>query len=300
MPVSASRRSRGSSRLSRHSPRRDRRGGRRGGDHRQPATRIVHREDADRGIGEDGDPGLPGCAANGDDETVARHTLCGLFDAVKEKRADLALADLTSDAFRKQFGNAEVTSIDKMVSWSPTQAQVLFTMRVDAGERFPRNSVTERRRAGHRPTVVTGQRGPGVLVPAAHGRPVLTVARQRRCQLNESPQAHEPVAFGLSMVKPCFSMVSTKSMVAPWMYGALIRSTVKPDAAEFRRSGRRRGCGRRRTGCSAGRRIRPAARRSAAPGRRGPPGPAAPSPWPRPHPSGSRRGCQSLGLADSS
>ena len=35
-------------------------------------------------------------------------------------------------------------------------------------------------------------------------------------QLNESPQAQEPVAFGLSMVKPCFSMVSTKSMEAPW------------------------------------------------------------------------------------
>ena len=30
-----------------------------------------------------------------------------------------------------------------------------------------------------------------------------------------SPQAQEPVAFGLSMVKPCFSMVSTKSIVAP-------------------------------------------------------------------------------------
>ena len=43
--------------------------------------------------------------------------------------------------------------------------------------------------------------------------------RRRRAsdQLNESPQAHEPVAFGLSMVKPCFSMVSTKSIVAPWM-----------------------------------------------------------------------------------
>jgi hypothetical protein len=34
-------------------------------------------------------------------------------------------------------------------------------------------------------------------------------------QLNESPQAQEPVAFGLSIVKPCFSMVSTKSMEAP-------------------------------------------------------------------------------------
>jgi hypothetical protein len=67
---------------------------------------------------------------NGDDETVARHTLCGLFDAVKERRSDLALASLSSDAFRKQYSQAEVTSIDKMVHTSPHQAQVLFTMRV--------------------------------------------------------------------------------------------------------------------------------------------------------------------------
>jgi hypothetical protein len=68
--------------------------------------------------------------SRGDDETVARHTLCGLFDAVKEHRSDLALASLSSDAFRKQYSRAEVTSIDKMVQWSPNQAQVLFTMRV--------------------------------------------------------------------------------------------------------------------------------------------------------------------------
>ena len=67
---------------------------------------------------------------NGDDETVARHTLCGLFDAVKEKRSDLALAGLSGDAFRKQYDSAEVTSIDKVVMPSPNQAQVLFTMRV--------------------------------------------------------------------------------------------------------------------------------------------------------------------------
>jgi hypothetical protein len=67
---------------------------------------------------------------NGDDETVARHTLCGLFDAVKEKRSDLALAGLSGDAFRKQYDSAEVISIDKMVMPSPHQAQVLFTMRV--------------------------------------------------------------------------------------------------------------------------------------------------------------------------
>jgi hypothetical protein len=68
--------------------------------------------------------------SKGDDQTVARHTLCGLYDAVKEHRSDLALAGLSSDAFRKQYSHAEVTSIDKMVLLSPNQAQVLFTMRV--------------------------------------------------------------------------------------------------------------------------------------------------------------------------
>lgn len=68
--------------------------------------------------------------AQGDDETVARHTLCGLFDAVKERRSDLSLANLASDAFRKQFSRAEVTSIDKIVPWSGNQAQILFSMRV--------------------------------------------------------------------------------------------------------------------------------------------------------------------------
>jgi hypothetical protein len=68
---------------------------------------------------------------NGDDETVARHTLCGMFDAVRERRSDLALAGLASDAFRQQYGRAEVTSIDKVVMWSPHQAQVLFTMQIE-------------------------------------------------------------------------------------------------------------------------------------------------------------------------
>lgn len=68
--------------------------------------------------------------SNGDDETVARHSLCGLYDAVKERRSDLALANLSSDAFRKQYSRAEVASIDKMVRSSPHQAQVLFTMKV--------------------------------------------------------------------------------------------------------------------------------------------------------------------------
>lgn len=67
--------------------------------------------------------------SRGDDETVARNNSCGFFDAVKDRRSDMTLANLTSDAFRRQFDGARVASIDKIVTWSPTQAQVLFSMR---------------------------------------------------------------------------------------------------------------------------------------------------------------------------
>jgi hypothetical protein len=67
--------------------------------------------------------------ANGDDETVARNNSCGFFDAVTDRRSDMTLANLTSDAFRRQYGQVKVSSIDKIVTWSPTQSQVLFTMR---------------------------------------------------------------------------------------------------------------------------------------------------------------------------
>ncbi|MDT5339142.1 MAG: hypothetical protein QOD90_4647 [Mycobacterium sp.] len=67
--------------------------------------------------------------ANGDDETVARNNSCGFFDAVTDRRSDMTLANLTSDAFRRQYGNARVSTIDKIVTWSPVQSQVLFTMR---------------------------------------------------------------------------------------------------------------------------------------------------------------------------
>jgi hypothetical protein len=67
--------------------------------------------------------------ANGDDETVARNNSCGFFDAVTDRRSDMTLANLTSDAFRRQYGNAKVSTIDKIVTWSPVQSQVLFTMR---------------------------------------------------------------------------------------------------------------------------------------------------------------------------
>jgi hypothetical protein len=65
-----------------------------------------------------------------DTDTIARNTLCGIYDAVRDRRSDQALAKLSSDAFRKQFSEARVTSIDKIVYWSNYQAQVLFSMRV--------------------------------------------------------------------------------------------------------------------------------------------------------------------------
>jgi hypothetical protein len=67
---------------------------------------------------------------NRDTENIARNTLCGIYDAVRDRRTDQALAKLSSDAFRKQFSEAQVTTIDRIVYWSPYQAQVLFTMRV--------------------------------------------------------------------------------------------------------------------------------------------------------------------------
>ncbi len=63
-------------------------------------------------------------------DTIARNALCGIYDGVRDRRSDQALAKLSSDAFRKQFSEVEVTSIDKIVYWSQYQAQVLFTMRL--------------------------------------------------------------------------------------------------------------------------------------------------------------------------
>ena len=40
-------------------------------------------------------------------------------------------------------------------------------------------------------------------------------AASRSDQLNEPPHAQALPAFGLSIVKPCFSIVSAKSIVAP-------------------------------------------------------------------------------------
>lgn len=68
--------------------------------------------------------------SSADTETIARNNSCGMFDALKERRSDMALAKLSSDAFRKQFAKADVISIDKIVVSSNYQAQVLFTMKV--------------------------------------------------------------------------------------------------------------------------------------------------------------------------
>ncbi|MBJ7400574.1 hypothetical protein [Mycolicibacterium sp.] len=67
--------------------------------------------------------------STGDSETIARNNACGMFDAIKDRKSDLALARLASDAFRKQFQRADVTSIDETVLVSSYQAQVLFTMK---------------------------------------------------------------------------------------------------------------------------------------------------------------------------
>ncbi|BBY53270.1 hypothetical protein H7J07_14185 [Mycobacterium koreense] len=68
--------------------------------------------------------------ADQDIDVIARNTMCGTYDAVGDRRSDEALAKLSSDAFRKQFDDAEVTGIDKIVLLSQYQAQVLFSMRV--------------------------------------------------------------------------------------------------------------------------------------------------------------------------
>ena len=78
-----------------------------------------------------------------DIDTVARNTLCGIYDDVADHRSDNAVAKMSSDAFRKQFSQAEVTAIDKMVYLSDVQAQALFTMRVTQTSGAQRNDRTQ-------------------------------------------------------------------------------------------------------------------------------------------------------------
>lgn len=91
--------------------------------------------------------------SKGDTETIARNNLCGMYDGVKDRKSDLALARLASDAFRRQFSGAEVTSIDSIVPWSNYQAQVLFTMKVTStssrGNRGEEQGVAQLLRQGN-------------------------------------------------------------------------------------------------------------------------------------------------------
>jgi hypothetical protein len=65
-----------------------------------------------------------------DVDAIVRNALCGMYDGVRDKRSDQALAKMSSDTFRKQFSDVTLTSIDKIVYLSQYQAQALFTMRV--------------------------------------------------------------------------------------------------------------------------------------------------------------------------
>jgi len=75
--------------------------------------------------------------AHRDVDTIERNALCGLYDGVRDRRSDQALAKLSSDAFRKQFSEVEVTQIDKVVYLSQYQAQALFTMKVSSATGGP-------------------------------------------------------------------------------------------------------------------------------------------------------------------
>ncbi|OBH08717.1 MULTISPECIES: hypothetical protein [unclassified Mycobacterium] len=63
-------------------------------------------------------------------DVIMRNALCGMYDGVRDKRSDQALARMSSDALRKQFSDIQLISIDKIVYLSQYQAQALFTMRV--------------------------------------------------------------------------------------------------------------------------------------------------------------------------
>lgn len=67
---------------------------------------------------------------HGDTEAIVRNALCGMYDAVRDKRSDQALAKLSSDTFRKEFSEFRLTSLDKIVYLSQYQSQALFTLRV--------------------------------------------------------------------------------------------------------------------------------------------------------------------------
>ncbi|CAN5640623.1 hypothetical protein BH10ACT9_BH10ACT9_41700 [soil metagenome] len=101
------------------------------------AVVFIGRDDGDRGGAvltsasvRESIQGYLDALSDGDVEAISRNALCGLYDGVRDRRADDALARLSSDAFQKQFSSAQVTSVDTMVFASPSSAQVLFSMQV--------------------------------------------------------------------------------------------------------------------------------------------------------------------------
>jgi len=101
------------------------------------AVVFIGRDDAGRGgtaltttTVQESIQGYLDALGDGDVEAISRNALCGLYDGVRDRRSDDALARLSSDAFQKQFSSAQVTSVDAMVFASPNSAQVLFTMQV--------------------------------------------------------------------------------------------------------------------------------------------------------------------------
>lgn len=102
-----------------------------GGDHiRGPHQRSQHGRHILGGTGQNRDSGIPQRA--GEPRCGHHRSQCAVrYPRRRARQApDQALAKLSSDAFRKQFSQVEVTSIDKIVYWSQYQAQVLFTMQV--------------------------------------------------------------------------------------------------------------------------------------------------------------------------
>ncbi|MET0901519.1 MAG: hypothetical protein ABWY45_26690 [Mycobacterium sp.] len=103
------------------------------------AVVLVGRDDDGRGgaaltsaSARDSIQGYLDALSDGDVEAISRNALCGLYDGVRDRRSDDALARLSSDAFQKQFSSAQVTSIDAIVFASPSSAQVLFSMQAVA------------------------------------------------------------------------------------------------------------------------------------------------------------------------
>jgi hypothetical protein len=82
--------------------------------------------------------------SDGDLQAISRNALCGLYDGIKDRRSDDALARLSSEAFQKQFQSADVTSVDTMVFASQNSAQVLFTMTIRPGSGMRGSGPAER------------------------------------------------------------------------------------------------------------------------------------------------------------